>query len=74
MIDVFYDFYRILCYVMEIERIVKIVGVEESEFIREGFELIVEVVKIVIEVFENFDEVLVGKFFEIDNRIDDFYI
>lgn len=59
---------------MEIERIVKIVGVEESEFIREGFELIVEVVKIVIEVFENFDEVLVGKFFEIDNRIDDFYI
>lgn len=74
LIDVFYDFYRILCYVMEIERIVKIVGVEESEFIREGFELIVEVVKIVIEVFENFDEVLVGKFFEIDNRIDDFYI
>lgn len=73
-IDVSYDLYRISRYAMEIERTAKIVGAEESELIREGFELTVEAVKTAIEAFENLDEVSAGKLLEIDNRIDDLYI
>ncbi|MDK2914877.1 MAG: phosphate transport system protein [Thermococcaceae archaeon] len=73
-IDVSYDLYRISRYAMEIERTAKIVGAEESELIKEGFELTIEAVKTAIEAFENLDEVSAGKLLEIDNRIDDLYI
>ncbi|NJF25755.1 phosphate uptake regulator PhoU [Thermococcus sp. Bubb.Bath] len=73
-IDVSYDLYRISRYAMEIERTARIVGAEESELLKEGFELTVEAVKTATEAFENLDEVSAGKLLEIDNRIDDLYI
>ncbi|AAL81134.1 PhoU family transcriptional regulator [Pyrococcus furiosus DSM 3638] len=73
-IDVSYDLYRISRYAMEIERTVKIVKAEESDILKEGFELTIEAVKTAIKAFENLDEVLAGKLLEIDNRVDELYI
>ncbi|ASJ11275.1 PhoU family transcriptional regulator [Thermococcus sp. P6] len=74
-IDVSYDLYRISRYSMEIERTLKITGVDcEFGRAKETLKTVRDMVEKAVEAFMYKNEVLVGEVIKMDNDVDEAYI
>jgi phosphate transport system protein len=74
-IDVSYDLYRISRYSMEIERTLKITGLDcEFERARETLKIVKSMVGMAIDAFMYKNEILVGEVIKMDNDVDKIYM